>query len=75
MDWDKPYFENYETPYVPHPWSKPLPETMKLKISEIIAEKRFFFWRLVNSVYASAILSLYNALELKKSSFFNLADK
>ncbi len=43
MDWDKPYFENYETPYVPHPWSKPLPETMKLKISEIIAEKRFFF--------------------------------
>lgn len=43
MDWDKPYFENYEIPYVPHPLSKPLPETMKLSISEIIAEKRFFF--------------------------------
>jgi len=43
MDWDKPYFEHYEIPYVPHPLSKPLPETMKLSISEIIAEKRFFF--------------------------------
>ena len=29
----------------------------------------------MNSVYASAILSLYNALELKKSSFCNLAVK
>lgn len=43
MDWDKPYFEHYEIPYVPHPLSKPLPETMKISISEIIAEKRFFF--------------------------------
>ncbi len=43
LDWDKPYFENYEIPYVPHPLSKPLPETMKMNISEIIAEKRFFF--------------------------------
>lgn len=40
MDWDKPYFENYETPYVPHSLSKPLPETMKHTILEIIASKR-----------------------------------
>lgn len=43
LDWDKPEFVNYELPYVQHPLSKPLPETMLITISEIIAEKRFFF--------------------------------
>ncbi len=54
MDWDKPYFEHYEIPYVPHPLSKPLPETMKLSISEIIAEKRFF---LHVEVFLSVVVS------------------
>lgn len=40
MDWDKPVFENYETPYIYHPLSKPLPETMKIEIKSLIAMKR-----------------------------------
>lgn len=40
VDWDKPVFENYELPYVPHPLSKPLPETRLKDIIDIIAKKR-----------------------------------
>ncbi|MCU0105032.1 pectinesterase family protein [Acholeplasma vituli] len=40
LDWDKPVFENYELPYVPHHLSKPLPETMLKAIIDCIAKKR-----------------------------------